>query len=290
MAAVEVTVPEFAAVPVLDAPEDTTSGPVADMPANSWTSKLTKAAAALWTVTVTVGDALAAYHISPFELWEAVLYEPINFQVLPAVSVTEVMWLVAPLYSLAESTSRSPPPVATGKEPDREVAEAVSVPLALWTRWGRAAVEVMVRLKVVSWEGVPDPPPVPVTVMVKVPVVDGDVVTCMIELPPEVTDGGVKDTRAPVGSPVADRATVWGPLTAVVVMLVVAVLPADTDADGGDAAMVKSGGGGAALTVSVKLWLAGVPNPLSAVIARGRTRPRRPPEYRPAWRSRHRCR
>ena len=84
-----------------------------------------------------------------------------------------------------------------------------------------------------------------------------------------MTDGGVKDTRAPVGSPVADRATDWGPLTAVVVMLVVAVLPAATEADGGDAAMVKSGGGGAALTDSVKLWLAGVPNPLSAVIVRG---------------------
>ena len=56
---------------------------------------------------------------------------------MPAVSVTEVMWLVAPLYSLAESTRRSPPPVWVGKEPDSDVDDAVSVPLAVCTRWGR---------------------------------------------------------------------------------------------------------------------------------------------------------
>ena len=62
-----------------------------------------------------------------------------------------------------------------------------------------------------------------------------------------------------MGRPVADSTTDWGPLTAVVMMLVVAELPAATVADGGEAAMVKSGSGGAADTDSVKVWLAGLP-------------------------------
>ncbi len=145
-ATVEVAGPEEAPVLVLDVPADTSSGPVAARPANSWTSKLSKAAAELWTVTVRVGEALAVYHISPFELCPDTLYEPISFQVLPAVSVTEVMWLVAPLYSLADSTNRSPPVVWLGKEPARVVDDPVSVPLAVWTRWGAEATAVMVRV------------------------------------------------------------------------------------------------------------------------------------------------
>ncbi len=213
---------------------------------------------------------MAAYHISPFELWPDTLYEPISFHVFPAVSVTEVMWLVAPLYSLADSTSRSPPVVWVGKEPDRVVDDAVSVPLAVCTRCGAEATAVTVRLNVAVWVGVPDAFPVPVTVIGYNPgVVPDAVVTAMVELPPEVTDVGVNDTVAPVGSPVADRATDWGPLLAVVTMLVVAALPAATLVEGGEAAMVKSGGGGAALTTRVKLWLAGVPYPLLALMVTG---------------------
>jgi hypothetical protein len=74
----------------------------------------------------------------------------------------------------------------------------------------------------------------------------------MEELPPEVTDEGVNDTRAPLGSPVAESATDWGPSMAVVTMLVVAALPAATLDEGGEAATVKSGGGAAVLTISVK--------------------------------------
>ena len=63
------TVPELGEVLVLDVPVETSRGPVVATPANSWTSKLTKAAEPLCTVTVSVGEVLAAYHISPFELW-----------------------------------------------------------------------------------------------------------------------------------------------------------------------------------------------------------------------------
>ena len=91
----------------------------------------------------------------------------------------------------------------------------------------------------------------------------------MVELPPEVTDEGVKDTVAPDGRPEADNATDCGPLIDVVTMLVVAALPAATLAEGGEAAIVKSGGSGAALTTRVKLWLAGVPYPLLALMVKG---------------------
>ncbi len=117
--------------------------------------------------------------------------------------------------------------------------------------------------------GVPEAVPIPVTVMGNVPVVGPDVVTCMVELPPEVTEEGVNDTEAPAGRPVAERATVWGPLTTVVPIVVVAELPAATLADGGEAEMPKSGGRGAALTTRLKLWVGGVPYPLLAVMVRG---------------------
>lgn len=99
--------------------------------------------------------------------------------------------------------------------------------------------------------------------------VPGAVVTCMVELPPEVTDEGVNDTMAAAGAPEEPSATVCGPLTAVVSMVVVAELPAATLADGGAAPMVKSGGGGAASTANAKLWVAGLPNPLLAVMVIG---------------------
>jgi hypothetical protein len=92
-----------------------------------------------------------------------------------------------------------------------------------------------------------------------------DVITDMVdELPPEVTVCGENPIDAPGGVPVALRATLWLPPEAVVPMVLVAVPPAVTLPEVGVAAMVKSGGGGAAFTVRVKLWLAGLPNPLLA--------------------------
>ena len=69
LAAVEVTEPELADVPVLAVPVDTSRGLVVAKPLNSWTSKATEAAEAVWTVTVVTGLASAEYHISPSELW-----------------------------------------------------------------------------------------------------------------------------------------------------------------------------------------------------------------------------
>ena len=73
LAAVEVAVPDPALVPVLEVPVATSRGPEVATPANSWTSKLTKAADPLCTVTVVAGSAFAEYHISPLELWPETL-------------------------------------------------------------------------------------------------------------------------------------------------------------------------------------------------------------------------
>ena len=82
---------------------------------------------------------------------------------MPAVSVTEVMWLVEPLYSLADSTRRSPLVVGLGKEPLSDVAVADSVAPAYWTNAGVVPDAVWtVRLNDAVW--VADAP-VPVTVI-----------------------------------------------------------------------------------------------------------------------------
>jgi hypothetical protein len=165
LAAVVVTEPELAAAPVLATPVDTSRGLVVATPLNSWTSKLTEATEALWTVTVVTGLALAEYHISPSEKWPATKWVvPMRVQVFPAESVTDVIGLVDPVYTLAESTSRWPAVVGTENEPEIAVEEVVSVPLALWTSCGAAPVgEVTVRPKVVEWVA---EAPVPVTVTV----------------------------------------------------------------------------------------------------------------------------
>ena len=85
-------------------------------------------------------------------------------QVLPPESVTEVIWLVAPVYTLADSTNRWPLVVAVGKEPFSDVDEDVSVPLAVWTSLGvvpEGAVTVKVKVVACTAEV-----PVPVTVTV----------------------------------------------------------------------------------------------------------------------------
>src|SRR5664280_1061079 len=63
--------------------------------------------------------------------------------------------------------------------------------------------------------------------------------------PPEVTDCGLKETSAPDGAPMAERATVWAtPLVTAVEMVDVAAAPAVTVPEVGEAAMEKSLGGG----------------------------------------------
>ena len=124
-----------------------------------------------------------------------------------------------------------------------------------------------VREKVVAWVA---EAPVPVTVMVEVPVGVGDeVVTVMVELCPALSVWGLNDTRAPDGAPVALSATDWvDPLVTAVEMVLVVGDPAVTVAEvgiGGDGEVVGDG----RFTVNVKLWLAGVPTPLFAVMVIG---------------------
>jgi hypothetical protein len=151
----------------------------------------------------------------------------------------------APVYSLIDATSRSPPVVGFGKEPLSDVAAAVSVPPAYCTNAGGVAeVPGTVRLNEVLW--VADAP-APVTVMGYVPTgVVVDVVTVMVDVPvPAVSVCGAKDTRAPVGAPVADRATDWAtPLVTAVEMVDVAVDPATAVPEPGEALMEKSSVGG----------------------------------------------
>ena len=84
-----------------------------------------------------------------------------------------------------------------------------------------------VREKVVVWTA---DVPVAVTVMGYVPAgVEVEVVMVMVDPePPEVTDWGLNDTRAPAGAPLADRATSWGVPIAEVPMVLAAAAPAVT--------------------------------------------------------------
>src|SRR5664280_3894765 len=88
--------------------------------------------------------------------------------------------------------------------------------------------------------------PVPVTVMAVVPAGVAPVVdTVMVELPPAVTDVGLKVTVVPDGAPLALRLTVWAtPLVTAVETVDVVLEPAVTVPEVGEAAMEKSLGGG----------------------------------------------
>jgi hypothetical protein len=84
--------------------------------------------------------------------------------------------------------------------------------------------------------------PVPVTVIVEVPTgVEAEVVTVIVEFPPEEIEAGLKEAVAPAGSPLALRATVWAePLMTVVVMVVLPLWPAVTAMLAGLALIEKS--------------------------------------------------
>jgi hypothetical protein len=173
-------------------------------------------------------------------------------------------------------------PIPAGREPDSEMV-GVGTPLVVTVNdpevpsvkvvaldevmVGATGAGFTVREKVVAW--VADDP-VPVTVIGKVPVgVDVDVVTVMVELCPALSVEGLNETTAPDGAPVALSATDWvEPLVTAVEMVGEVPDPAVTVAEVGAAAMEKSLGTGA-LTVRVKLWLAGLPTPLLAPMVMG---------------------
>jgi hypothetical protein len=124
-----------------------------------------------------------------------------------------------------------------------------------------ATTPLTVRVNVVVCTPAPE---VPVTVTVYCPAgVEVDVVTVMVELPPAVTVPGLNDTRAPVGCPLALRATFGAVPMAVVETVAVAAEPAVTVAVVGCTPMVKSLGGE---TVRVKPWLAGLPAPVAVMV------------------------
>src|SRR5580704_9164591 len=153
-----------------------------------------------------------------------------------------------------------------------EMVDDVPDPAVTVAEVGAAAMEkslggagFTVREKEVEW--VADEP-VPVTVIGKVPV-DVDVVTVMVELCPALSVEGLNETTAPDGAPVALSATDWvEPLVTAVEMVGEVPDPAVTVAEVGAEAMEKSLGG-AGFTVSVKLWLAGLPTPLLAPMVMG---------------------
>ena len=88
------------------------------------------------------------------------------------------------------------------------------------------------------------------------------------ELDPAVTEDGVKVATAPLGRPVAERATDWAtPLVRVVPMVLVAAEPAVTLAEEGEAEMEKSLATGAfTVRVKVVVWVAEVPVPVTVTV------------------------
>jgi hypothetical protein len=85
-----------------------------------------------------------------------------------------------------------------------------------------------------------------------------------VDVPPELIDWGAKEMGEPLGCPEALRPTVCVvPWVMAVVMGMSTDVPATSVADGGTP-MLKSLGW--ALTVSVKLWLDGVPAPVAVMV------------------------
>jgi hypothetical protein len=118
---------------------------------------------------------------------------------------------------------------------DREAGEAEIVKLGV-------AAGVTVNVTVVECIS---PPPAPVTVIGYVPVAVVEATAIdMAEVPEpgDAMDAGTKLTVTPEGSPVAVRATAeLNPPEIAVVTVDEPVLPCTTDAEAGDAEMVKSG-------------------------------------------------
>ena len=149
------------------------------------------------------------------------------------------------------------------------VAVTVKVPD---TPWVKVVLEADVMVggvltvteKVAEWVGSPAALPVPVMVTVYVPgVVPRAGVAEKVELPPEVTLEGLNEVRAPDGAPVSLSATDCAtPEVMAVLTVVVPADPAVTVAVLGDTPMEKSLGG--AVTLRVKVWVAGLPTPLLA--------------------------
>lgn len=171
---------------------------------------------------------------------------PIRAQAFPAESLTDVMRLVAPVYTLADRTSRCPDPVAVGNEPVSAVEELDSVAPADCTSAGPPPTAVTVRATGTAWVA---EVPVPVTMIVEEPSgVEAEVVTVIVENCPAVTVAGLNETEVPLGTPVALKATGWAePLVTAVETVLVPAEPWPTLSDVGAVAIEKSEVGGGRL-------------------------------------------
>ena len=130
----------------------------------------------------------------------------------PPPVVTEVGLSVAVAPAGVPVTDR----VIVSAEPLVRAVEMVDVPLAPWTKErlvGLALMEkslggggaVTVNETVVAWVALV---PVPVTVTVYVPGVALPAPSVSVELPPAVTDVGLREAVAPVGTPLVPSDTV----------------------------------------------------------------------------------
>src|SRR5437879_3697675 len=173
------------------------------------------------TEAVCVAEVPVPVTVSVYVPAAAVPVFMVSVELPPAVTDVGLSDAVAPLGT----------PVTERRSEERRVGEAggalVLVPEAPWTRLklvGLAAIEKLFGGLTVSVTEVVcvAEVPVPVTVSVYVPTAAVPVFTVSVELPPAVTDVGLSDAVAPLGTPVTERLTVCAlpEVTAVEIVLV----------------------------------------------------------------------
>jgi hypothetical protein len=118
----------------------------------------------------------------------------------------------------------------------------------------------IVRPIVVALFSVPE---APVTVTVVVPLTAVLAAASVRVLEPLVLEG-LKDAVTPFGRPVADRLTLaLKPFAGVTVIVLTALLPAETESVAADEESVKLAAAGAELRSLMRDWPAGVPQPVA---------------------------
>jgi hypothetical protein len=106
-------------------------------------------------------------------------------------------------------------------------------------------------------------PETPVTVTVAVPPT-AELAAVSVKVLEPLVLAGLKDAVTPFGRPVADRLTLaLNPFAGVTVIVLVVLLPAETESVGVDEASVKLAAAGAELRSLIRDWPAGVPQPVA---------------------------
>jgi len=173
------------------------------------------------TEVVCVGEVPVPVTVSEYVPGAAVPVFTVSVELPPAVTDVGLSAAVAPLGTPV--TER----LTVCALPEVTAVEIVLVPEAPCTRLklvGLAAIEKLFGGLTVSVTEVVcvAEVPVPVTVSVYVPAAAVPVFTVSVELPPAVTDVGLSDAVAPLGTPVTERLTVCAlpEVTAVEIVLV----------------------------------------------------------------------